>query len=293
MVKIISRQLVQMKRFLLLFLGILILTFRLNAQSVIDTASMVVSDSLTVAPATIKDDDDEKPFMPPPPSKEQIDYENTTIKQRNFDKNKWHDLTKDLDYSIEEQKKKDKKKDTGSWLTNEQLQVFVQLFKAIFWILAGALVLFLIYQIANNGSIFFRRARKITLNNDASTIHIDEEDIQNNDFDALIGRALAQKNYVMAVRLYYMAILKELDTKGNIKWEKEKTNGRYLTEMKTHDLVLPFKNCTNLFDTFFYGQRVLDEPAFAKIQPEFQSLYKILTEVRKPDGDTGEGTTAQ
>ena len=262
----------QLKRFNLFFFGFVLTVVCMNAQTATDTVVTIPTTDTTVV--KLAGDEDEKTFIPPPPTKGQTEYENKDIKQHNFDKNKWHDLTKDLDYSVETDKTKKEKKDSGAMFSPAQIQMLVQFFKAIFWILAAALVIFLFYQIANNGNVFFRRSKKITNISDASTIHIDEEDIQNNDFDALIRRATAQKNYVLAVRLYYLAILKELDAKGDIKWEKEKTNSRYLSEMKKHDLLVPFKNCTHLFDTYFYGQRALDETVFTGIQSEFQNLLE-------------------
>ncbi len=260
-------------KILLSLLFSLLTTFHIKAQAALDTV-VTLSTADTTFVKLPDGDEDEKTFIPPPPTKKQTEYENTDIKQHNFDKNKWHDLTKDLDYSVETDKTRKEKKNSGSWLTGDQIKVLLELFVAFFWISVAAFILFLIYQIANNGNVFFRRSKKITNSSDASTIHIDEEDIQNNDFDALIRRATAQKNYVLAVRLYYMAILKELDAKGDIKWEKEKTNSRYLSEMKKHDLLVPFKNCTHLFDTYFYGQRALDETVFTGIQSEFQNLLE-------------------
>jgi hypothetical protein len=259
--------------FLLLFIHLV----PLAAQT--DTARFslpAIDTAESVDTATATDNYIETPTKP---TKEQIEYENSDIKPHAFDENNRRALTKDLDYSVEteENKNKENKKNNTSWLTPEQAHALMELFKVLFWLIAAGLILFFVYQIAKSGRIIFSRSRKIAGNNDAAAIHIDEEDIQNNDFDALIRRATTQKNYVLAVRLYYMAILKELDLKGDIKWQKEKTNSRYLYEMKAHPLLMPFNNCTNLFDTYFYGQRLLDENVFTGVQTEFESLLKSVT----------------
>ena len=223
-------------------------------------------------------------ILPPSkPTKEQIEYENSIIKTHAFDENNRRALTKDLDYSVEteENKKKENKKYNTSWLTSEKAHALLELFKVLFWIIAAGLIAFFVYQMTKSGRFIFKRSRKIADINDATTIHIDEEDIQNNDFDALIRRASSQKNYVLAVRLYYMAILKELDLKGDIKWQKEKTNSRYLYEMRANTLLLSFKNCTGLFDTYFYGQRLLDGNVFTSVQTEFESLLKSVTVIKE------------
>ena len=256
---------------------ILFLSFtlvRVEAQTPRDSIITVPGvDSFANPIDTTFNNDEDENTTPEKISKEQTAYESAEIKQHNFDKDKWHNLTKDLDYSIEKKKIEEKKQST-SWLGPDQIKVLIELFKAIFWILAIGLVLFLVYKIVDNGGIFFRKSRKVNMLDDATTIHIDEEDIQNNDFDALINRALSQKNYILAVRLYYMAILKELDATRKIKWEKEKTNSRYITEMQSHPLSEAFNRCTRLFDTYFYGQRVLDENVFSNIQPEFKTLLE-------------------
>ena len=260
--------------FLLLFINLVPLAAQTDtarfSSPAIDTA-----ESADTATAT-----DNYIETPAKPTKEQIEYENSDIKPHAFDDNNRRALTKDLDYSIEIEQKKNKENNTA-WFTPQQTRSLVELFKVLFWLVAAGLILFFVYQIAKNGRIIFSRSRKIAGNSDAAAIHIDEEDIQNNDFDALIRRATTQKNYVLAVRLYYMAILKELDLKGDIKWQKEKTNSRYLYEMKAHPLLTPFNNCTNLFDTYFYGQRLLDENVFTGVQTEFESLLKSVTVIKQ------------
>ena len=265
------------------FLFFFILLAISEAQTDTTVLTLPATDTSALSDTASLQDNNHFIIPPPKPTKEQIEYENSDIKPHAFDENNRRALTKDLDYSVDTQQKikKENKKDTSSWLTPQQTHALLELFKVLFWFIAAGLILFFGYQIANSGRIIFRRSRKITDLNDATAIHIDEEDIQNNDFDVLIRRSIAQKNYVLAVRLYYMAILKELDLKGDIKWQKEKTNSRYLYEMKTHQLVTPFKRCTDLFDTYFYGQRILDENVFTNVQTELESLLKSITVIKQ------------
>ena len=49
---------------------------------------------------------------------------------------------------------------------------------------------------------------------------------------------------------------------------------QWIAEMQTHPMYEAFNRCTRLFDTYFYGQRLLDESSFIRIQSEFKTLLE-------------------
>ena len=53
-----------------------------------------------------------------------------------------------------------------------------------------------------------------------------EENIHESDLDKFIKQAESEEKYNLAIRLYYLAIIKELSLGKLIKWKRNKTNRR-------------------------------------------------------------------
>ncbi|MFK7772227.1 MAG: hypothetical protein AB8F94_08805 [Saprospiraceae bacterium] len=109
-----------------------------------------------------------------------------------------------------------------------------------------------------------------------------EERIHESDLDRYIREALEKENYPMAVRLYYLAIIKELSLKKWIKWKKDKTNRDYIRELSTTDWYGNFRNVTTTFEKVWYGKKELGGMDFkASVQPQFQSMLKQTQQAKK------------
>lgn len=105
-----------------------------------------------------------------------------------------------------------------------------------------------------------------------ATINIgeDEQLIKNEDLNNLIDKAIASKNYRLAIRYYYLLILKNLAAKELIDWQQDKTNEDYLRELVQHDLKQAFSRSTLLYDFIWYGNFAIDALEFSKVQSEFE-----------------------
>lgn len=109
-----------------------------------------------------------------------------------------------------------------------------------------------------------------------------EERIHESDLDRYIREALEKENYPMAVRLYYLAIIKELSLKKWIKWKKDKTNLDYIRELSTTDWYSNFRSVTTMFEKVWYGKQKLGGMDFrASVQPQFQSLLEQTQQAKK------------
>ena len=107
-------------------------------------------------------------------------------------------------------------------------------------------------------------------------------DIENNlhetDLDRYLRTAITNNDYRLAVRLYYLNILKQYSLHELIVWKKDKTNGEYLTEIRRrNDPTYPdFRTATLLFERVWYGDKVINERGYAEIQRVFQRLLGVL-----------------
>lgn len=146
-------------------------------------------------------------------------------------------------------------------------------------ILPYLLLFFLIFLLIR----FFLNANMRSLKNaqtNKNLVGLSEEEniIKNENIDALIQQAVADKNYRLAVRYSYLLILKLLSEKNIIRWELQKTNDDYLNEIEKEHLKTPFKASTRLYDYIWYGDFMIDEPKYKKAAAAFNELQKNINE---------------
>lgn len=73
------------------------------------------------------------------------------------------------------------------------------------------------------------------------------------DIDRLIGVAVADANYRLAVRLLYRRTLAEMRDLAMISYRPEKTDVQYVQEIQSSPAHGPFKNAVSLFHQVWYG----------------------------------------
>ena len=101
-----------------------------------------------------------------------------------------------------------------------------------------------------------------------------EENLEQIDFDSLIGKSLKDKNYRLATRYLYLKSLKTLANKQIIDWHYEKTNSDYLNEIKDSNLKTLFKRVSYIYDYVWYGEFPIDETGFNRNKHDFNQLIK-------------------
>ncbi|WP_299443972.1 DUF4129 domain-containing protein [uncultured Aquimarina sp.] len=105
----------------------------------------------------------------------------------------------------------------------------------------------------------------------------DEDIIQNQDIQQLIELALRENNYRLAIRYYYLSVLKKLSDSELIDWESQKTNTDYIKELTDDSLKNKFQNITRLYDFIWYGSFEVDEKSFHKAQQKFKSITNSIS----------------
>ena len=220
-----------------------------------------------------------KPKMPQKAAYEEAtkQYYKEDIQQKDFDKNDWKKATSGLDYTIEKEDQEKKEKAASSRKNSISPALsggLVAFFKWFFIIAAVGILAYLILKFVGEGNIFGRQSRRVF----APSVQIDleriEENLNNVELDPLIQHAIAQKQFSVAIRLYYLATIKELNISGAIQWKKDKTNREYTREMRPHRLAEPFQKTTSIFERVWYGDAHVDEATFTLIQPALQDLLK-------------------
>ena len=215
-------------------------------------------------------------------------YENTymdrPIEQNHFDKNKWKETVKDIDYSADvgaarEKRKGQKRKQnkptpsTSLWKAGEGFFTFMKLLVILGGVIIIALILARVIGAANEP-----KDKKINPTADIKNLNINEvaENIHDTNLNILIQKALDINNYSLAIRLYYLLIIKELSLKNHIKWKKDKTNGDYLNELKDTSFFQPFYQTTSIFERIWYGDINLQKTAYEHIEPQLKTLIQTI-----------------
>lgn len=210
------------------------------------------------------------------------------LQERNFSETKWKSVIEGIDYSGKPPAKKQKaeQKQNGQMGGGRRYPsrsnswggggAGAMMMRFLLILLLGILLAVLIRHLLGLQGINWQRKRK----EKAGAAQIDiahiEENIHETDLDRYIRQALGKEDYGLAIRLYYLAILKELSLKKAIKWKKDKTNRDYHRELRATNLADSFSEVTLIFERAWYGQGQLREKDFKRIEPKFQHfMYSI------------------
>ncbi|MFK5879377.1 MAG: DUF4129 domain-containing protein [Flavobacteriaceae bacterium] len=211
----------------------------------------------------------------------------SSIEIKKFDKDKLAEYSADddFDYTIIKQEDgffgmiwswmKRMLKKVLSWLfgVESAVGIMLVLLKIIpYLVLLVVLILTIKYFLkVNTNSIISGKSEKAKV-----FITEDEEIIYNKDIKKLIAKAVAQKNYRLAVRYYYLLVLQKLQEKELIVYEQQKTNEDYIKEINEQNITLKFRDLTRLYDFVWYGNFEINEIEFAKVESNFNQLTAEL-----------------
>jgi preprotein translocase subunit SecG len=208
--------------------------------------------------------------------------------ERAFDKTEWERVTKDIDYSSDtakERKKKDeKKREQGGEAGGGGSSRFFEggnasgIMKFIIIVLAVVVVALLLRSLLGLNKPKNKKIKKVQ----AIDLERIEENIHEANLDDFIRQALEQQNFALAIRLYYLAILKELSLKNTIHWKKDKTNKDYLREMRQSDLFGDFRELTAIFERVWYGESPIQAREFHQLEPRFRRMIQQINAIPTP-----------
>lgn len=206
-----------------------------------------------------------------------------------FSEKKWERLTKKLDYSKVPQKVAPPTETTPPTQRQPQGSSSFEpstvvptgaatLFQGAGLIFTVVLVLLLllliIFMIANSRSNPALEAQNVALQN----IDTIEEHIHEVDLDELFTQFVKTEEYHIALRMSFLMIIKQLSQMGLIKWEKQKTNWEYHSDLEDYSLKMEFGGMIQTFERFWYGEKVLSEHDFHRIENQFATFKTRLDE---------------
>lgn len=209
------------------------------------------------------------------------DYSTEDLSVQKFDRVEWKKLTENIDYTEEKIEEEDEEVPESSNFNSEGIEAIGKfLMYLVIAIGIGALI-FIISKLIIEGDFDFKRNKK--LKHASTTYELDEieENLPDVELKTPIEKAIAEGNYSLAIRLYYLSIIQELSAKEIITWKREKTNFEYLGEMRNHRLSNDFREGTQIFERVWYGENEIDETIFQQIQPIFLKLLEQAKSTNK------------
>lgn len=221
-------------------------------------------------------------------------YLNSEIKEHTLNKGDWEAIIDGLDYSEQKKEKEKEEEEDSSYSPSSSGasgsssggasrsypsgggngEFWASLFKIIFIIIIAAAIVLLVAQFMGAGTFKSPTNRKVGKTDTKITIDNVEEHIYESDLDRFIREAVEQKKYSLAIRLYYLAIIKELSLNRTINWKKDKTNKDYLKEMRKSNLFQSFREATRIFERAWYGEKEIHETEYLNVKPKFEALVK-------------------
>jgi len=217
----------------------------------------------------------------------EVYIDNTTLEVQTIEESNLETYRGDSDFNYTEEKVDENALDRFfSWLQNGLRQILESIFGSgnvggilyfIFNILPYVILALLIFLLIR----FFLRvnSRNALANKQNSAIVSfteEEQIIKHEDINALIQKAIEQKQYRLAIRYYYLLTLKTLSENNLISWEQQKTNNDYIDEIKQSTLKSGFEKLTHIYDYVWYGEFNIDALRFASLQTSFNNLNNSI-----------------
>lgn len=209
-------------------------------------------------------------------------FENTSVSSRNFENTEWKKATKGIDYSNSTKDRKNINEDVGDTLGGKNAAIKQKaknlggeagafwngLVKIVFVLFVMIIIGVIIYSIMR-GENFFKKKKKIP-----KSTTFDLEEVETNlavsDLDKFITQAENQGNYPLAIRLHYLAIIKELSRKKIIRYKKNKTNNVYVMKVNTTSFGTVFQQATYTFERIWFGQNSFTLTDYQRVKSDFQ-----------------------
>ena len=104
---------------------------------------------------------------------------------------------------------------------------------------------------------------------------VNEEQLDNINFEVEIAKALSEKQWRFAIRLIYLNALKLMGDSGLLKVKKGKTNRDYLYEISGKEAEKDFERLSFIFDYTWYGHFDANDAIAEEAQDHFSRIQGI------------------
>jgi hypothetical protein len=197
------------------------------------------------------------------------DYKKEKIFHRAFDENQRRKIIGDKDYSETHQEPEPEEETTPDEIPVPRGIWDFEWLKIVAYAVIAGIVLLIVFLVVQNLRIPKKIKQASTGGFKAESI----EDIQELDIDTMLSKAMADADYKLAIRLYYLMLLRNLQNAGLIKWEKDKTNRDYINELhNSTSYYADVRRLTRSYEEVWYGEHVIPEPTLLTVISSFKAI---------------------
>jgi hypothetical protein len=131
---------------------------------------------------------------------------------------------------------------------------------------------FVIYRLIVVNKLFLFYADKKTRSADAG----EKIDIDDDNLDEKIQKAVDANEHRIAVRYMYLKALQLLNARQWIRFHADATNYEYVSQMSGHKLANDFGFLTRVYDYMWYGEFALTDEQFDIVYKNFSHFYNAV-----------------
>lgn len=147
-------------------------------------------------------------------------------------------------------------------------------FRTLIWlIIIGCFAAFLITYLSGSSVGLFRKKNIVFGDEEEEEM---PDDIFAINYQKETEKAVAIKNYRLAVRLMFLNLLKNMSERNIITYKQDKTNFDYLSELYSSSLYPHFFKVTRNYEYSWYGQFPITDEAFQLIKKDFDPFNDQL-----------------
>ncbi len=189
-----------------------------------------------------------------------------------IDKSKWEKTVEGMDFQETEKKAEESEPiDINFPQQREPFSLSLPL-QIVGYVLIGILLIGILIYFFGKG--LFKNPKVIPTNDHIIT-DLDERPMES-DLERYLRQALENKDFRLAIRIYYLMLLKLLNDKELITWKKNKTNMDYLIEMRNHPNYNQLSQQTLIYEYVWYGEQSIAEPQYKTVSQTFIQLLQNM-----------------
>jgi hypothetical protein len=244
-----------------------------------------------------------QPAIDPKLVTEKNGFTREPIEVKKFDQNKWKKIVGNRDYSSGVRKKKNGKEgdtegendygeggkrargesmrdDEYQEDSSEPMSINFPGLNYIVYALAIAILIYILFLVIKNSTA---KRKNTKLSKQLTVIEgTPVDNIQELEIDRLLREAMSSGNYRLAIRIYFLGLLKKLDEDRIIAWKKDKTNRDYLNEIFSKDFhYAEVKRLTLAYEEVWYGDHNLTTDSYESIINSFRDIGAKLNQNRQ------------
>lgn len=142
-----------------------------------------------------------------------------------------------------------------------------------FQLIAVIIILFLVYKLVLKNIVFSKRRNRFsTEKNENGELEI----MDVNQYNFLIRKAEADEHFNVAVKYYFLQVLKTLDDTYVIEFAPDKTNQFYLHQIPAGSKQKMFASLARIYEYVWYGKFEINKGQYQQFKKEFENFLSII-----------------